>query len=357
MNLPELTELLQKLTALPCVTGFEERAASALDAIVRETTGDFFDGHTQTAGGTHLYRHTTGKKNAKKLLLDAHLDTVGFVVSELCGNGYVRAIPRGGLDVYVLPSTPVTLYGKRDVYGVISSVPPHLKSKDKPAKLSVGDLYIDTGLADGELEETVPVGTPVGYERALRALANDRVAAKYLDDKACVAAILLACKELAEEGYDGNTDVYVCFSAGEEHTGIGAKTLPYTETFDAAIVFDVNFALAPGVKRYESLEPGKGAGVSYSATIRRPLTDFIVRTAKETGIPCQSVVEMRSTGTNATQLMKNGIPCAVLSVPLRSMHTDAECASLNDIVSCGRLAAACVRRFETYAGGDADVLG
>ena len=354
MDYENLYELIRRLTEAPCIDGYEARGASIAVQIAQNAAVGFFDAYEILSDNSVLLMHHTGKENAKRLVLDAHLDTVGMIVTELCENGFVKVAPCGGLDPYVLPSTPVVLYGVRDVYGVVTSVPPHLQRGSEKKKLTVGDLYVDTGLSDEEQKSVLAVGTPVGYYNGVMKLANDRVVSKYLDDKACAAAILYACDMLNREGYDGSTDVYVLFSAGEEKSALGARTFPYRLKADACIVLDVNFAHAPGVKDYESLALGKGGGVSYSATIKRELTQFIVSTANKYGIPVQKVVEMRSTGTNATQLMRNGLPCAVLSVPLRNMHTDAECASLSDIAACGELLAACVKDFPA-AGGQTNV--
>lgn len=176
-------------------------------------------------------------------------------------------------------------------------------------------------------------------------LQNNLVASHSLDDKACAATILHACRLLAQSGREPtDTDIFVHLSVGEEKTGVGARTLPYTvldgfdfAKADGALVMDVNFGHAPGVADYESLALGKGGGVSYSATIKRAFTDFIVQLAAQKKLPLQTVVEMRSTGTNAGTLHRGGIPCAVLSLPLTNMHTFSECVSLDDMESCAVL--------------------
>ena len=142
--------------------------------------------------------------------------------------------------------------------------------------------------------------------------------------------------------------MYVHLAAGEERNALGAKTLPYFLAADACVVLDVNFAKAVGIESYESLVLGKGAGVSYSASTKRSFTDFIVDTAKKCGLPMQSVVEMRSTGTNATQMHRNGIASAVLSVPLKNMHTFSEEVSLSDIEACADVLAAVADEFYNF---------
>lgn len=339
-----LFEFLKELVDTPTIVGFENRGTDRIGRLCVEYSAGFFDTYSYTPTGSLLFTRFCGKKNAKKLVLDAHIDTIGFAVSEICGNGFVKVKEFGGFDPYVLPSAPIYLYGKQPVYGVFSSVPPHLAQKDAK-KLEVSDLYVDTGLSEELLHENgIEIGTPCGYAEPPVLLQNNIVASHSLDDKACAATILHACRLLAESGhFPQETDVCVHLSVGEEKTGLAALTLPYTKTdfdfskADGALVMDVNFAHAPGVQDYESLALGKGPGTSYSATVKRAFTNFIVRTAKEKKLPLQTVVEMCSTGTNAGRLHKNGIPCAVLSLPETNMHTYSECVSLGDMESAAAL--------------------
>lgn len=276
----------------------------------------------------------------------------------MCENGFVKVTALGGVDPYILPSTPVYLYTKERLYGVFTSVPPHLAAKgaDEPLKLS--DLYVDTGLTDEQLHSAVPLGTPVGFAEEPMLLQNDRVAAHSLDDKACVATIFHACRMLAEaKTFPLETDVYVHLSVGEERSGAGARTLPYANAenapgFDAALVMDVNFARRPGVKEYEALEIGAGPGISYSSTIRRSFTEHIAKLAEQNALPLQRVVEMCSTGTNAGMLHRLGIPSAVLSLPESNMHTYSECVSLADMEQTAMLVAKLMQSFHAAPIGE-----
>ena len=348
-----LYEFIAALAAIPTVDGFEKRGSDRTRALCTAYADGFFDGCETLPSGSLLFSRLCGKQGAKALVLDAHLDTIGFAVSELCPGGFVKAAPLGGVDPLILPAAPVTLYGTKTLYGVFTSVPPHLAAKDS-GSLKISDLYIDTGLSDTELEKAVSVGTPVGFAEPPVLLKNRVIASHSLDDKACIAAVFHACRRLAKAGtFPAETDVYVHLSTGEEKSGAGGKTLLYARSSagkslaeaDAALVLDVNFARAPGVHDYEALALGQGPGVSYSATIKRAFTDFVVQTAEKHALPLQTVVEMRSTGTNATQIHRGGIPCAVLSLPLANMHTYSECVSLTDIETCAELAANILTEF------------
>jgi len=338
-------ETIKLLTETLTVSGFEKQSAQKIIKIARDCTGDFFDSAKVSPTGSVVLSHSCKKPGARRFLLDAHIDTIGFAVSELCGEGFVRVCPVGGIDVNILPACEVLLYGKKTVRGFFTSVPPHLAADDKLPKIS--ELLVDTGIPDSEINDIIPVGTPVGFASKTTRLLNGRIASPSLDDKLCAAAILRAASMLC--GIElCSTDVYVIFSVGEEKTSLGAKTAFELTKPDAALVLDVNFADSAGTKPSECLKLGGGAGVSISSTTSRRLTEFIQSTAKKHGLPCQFVVEITSTGTNATQLARqgHGVPTAVLSLPLRYMHTCSETAALSDLEDCAKLLAAVISEYD-----------
>ncbi len=347
----EMKECLLALLSTPTVTGFEERGRENVKSVMLSAAGGFLTEDETTPAGSLLLWHRVRDGNAGTILLDAHMDTVGFAVSEHKGGGFVKVTGLGGIDPYILPSSAVTLYGKQTVRGVFTSVPPHLLSdKDNKDGLKLENLYVDTGLSDEKVKEWLPVGTPVGFAEKPVFLRNNVICSPGLDDKACAAMLAESCRLLAESGREVPVNVCVCLSAGEEKTQSGAATLPYVTHADACLVTDVNFALCDGVKPYESFRMGEGCGISYSSTTSRPFTDFVADTASKAGIPLQTVVETKSTGTNATFIHRAGLPCAVLSVPLRNMHTDCECASLSDMAHGAALIAETVSRFDECTG-------
>ncbi len=346
MKNKKLFEFLCALTEIPTVSGFEAENIESVAKLCMDFTLGFFDEYEILPSGSILFKKKGALKNPKKLMLDAHIDTVGFIVSEICSGGFVKVTNIGGIDPYILPATPVNILGKEKVYGVFTSVPPHLAGKSTKDKLKISDLYVDTGLSEEDVRKLIDIGTPVCFEQKPKELLNNMVASPYLDDKACCASIMLGCRKLAKENVVPDCDLYVHFSVGEEKTQLGAKTVPYTVDVDACIVLDVNFAYTEGVKEYESLVLGKGAGISYSASIKRELSDFIAQTAKKHSLALQSVVEMRSTGTNASYIHRNGIPCAVLSLPLKNMHTFSETVSLDDIEHCAWLLSCIISDFD-----------
>lgn len=262
-----LFEFLTALVGIPTVVGLENREAARIGKLCTDYAAGFFDGYSATPTGSLVFSRRCGQKNAKKLVLDAHFDTIGFAVSEIAATGFVKVKSMGGIDPYLLPATPVYLYTNKPLYGVFTSIPPHLAAKDS-AELKVEDLYIDTGLSDADFAASdIEIGTPAGFAEPPVLLQNNLVASHSLDDKACAATILHACRLLAQSGREPtDTDIFVHLSVGEEKTGVGARTLPYTvldgfdfAKADGALVMDVNFGHAPGCCRLRNRSPSERA--------------------------------------------------------------------------------------------------
>ena len=278
-----------------------------------------------------------------RLLLDAHLDQIGMAVTAAEEGGFLRVTPCGGMDLRILAGQEVTIHGKEDLFGVVPATPPHLsKGEDKTPEWK--DVLIDTGLTKEMLEAVVPVGSRVTLRTPPRRLLGQRVTAPALDNRAGVAAIL-RCLELLEG--ESTCPLTIVFSVQEETFGqAGAKTAGFASKADAAIVIDVSFAMAPGLSPQEA--PGKlggGVMVGLSPALDEQMGEALCRLASEKDIPHTLEVMGGRTGTNADSLhgVAAGIPCALLSIPLRNMHTAAELADLRDIESAAQLMAAYIQ--------------
>ena len=262
-----------------------------MDMCTQFSDGFFTDGYVTTAKSIVLSRKC-GKKNARRLCFDAHLDTIGFAVSEICGDGYLRLAPLGGIDANILPSGEVLILGKQRIRGIVSSIPPHLSGSDKlPA---IGELLVDTGFTDEHLREIVSVGNPAMLYPHFTELLGNRISSVSLDDKICIAAAVEAVKRM---GNLENTDIYLYLSSGEERGGNGSHHIYEEIAPDALIVLDVNFAKEKGSVDGEYGVLSEGAMMSYSAVTSVKFTRFVAECAK--GEKLQLVNEMTYTGTNA----------------------------------------------------------
>lgn len=332
----DLKNFLKKLVFIPCVTGFETLSAQETkDACLDFAKGFFNDAYITNSSSIVLVR-SCGKKKASRLVFDAHLDTIGFAVSEICENGYLRLSPLGGIDANILPSSEVLILGKSNIRGIFSSIPPHLSKSDSLPQ--IGQLLVDTGLDTDTLKEKVNIATPAVLFPSYSELLNDKVSATGLDDKICIAAILNAVRNMDTSRLE-NTDIYVYLSSGEERGGKGSYQLYDKIRPDACIVLDVNFAKEKGSIDGEYGYMSKGPMLSYSSVTSIRLTRFIAECAKKAEIEIQPVNEMKSTGTNAdvSARMGLGTATAVLSVPIKYMHSSVELADMCDVQSTSRL--------------------
>ena len=341
-------ELARALTALPSVSGCEEQAFEGLEKLC---DGIFDESYTNPAG-SFVGVVRCGRPNAKALLLDAHLDEIGFIVSQVFDDGFLAVVRAGGVDPRVLSASEVMIYGKKPLKGVFVSKPPHLQEPGESAKkIELSDLYIDTGLTGKELKELVKIGDFCESVSPAVKLANGFIMAKSLDDKICIAQILRAL-ELIDRKKLG-VDVYCLFSAGEEIGGKGAITGAYGIDADYAVALDVcNVYMPEGRKHLENIRPGNGCVISYSSTTNRALTTKLVNAARKHAIPFQLRGEPGRTGTNAhyIQISRAGIPCTNLSMPLRYMHTPVELIDLKDVLTGAKI----IARFAEDLGGEND---
>lgn len=345
----DIKELYKKLSAIPAVSGGEEAVYEDICDTVFGYT-DFFDTCEQLPCGGMLFTHHCGKGNAKRIIFDAHLDTVGFCVTELLEGGFVRVRNVGGIDKRLLFASDIEIYGKKTVKGVFVSTPPHLsKGKDKKDGLpDISEIYVDTGLSDEKMKELISVGDLCGFPYSYTELLNDNVCGRSMDDRICAVSIIVAAKMLEDSAeYADGCDIIFSFSSAEELNGSGGAYLSRL-CADAAIVMDVNFGREKGVAEHESYILGTGCGISYSTTTSRELTDALVECAKKENIPYNTVVETSSTGTNAHYLSNCylGTRCCVLSVPEKFMHAANEVVDINDVYACAKLLCAFAKDFD-----------
>lgn len=272
-------------------------------------------------------------KGEKTVLLDAHIDQVGFTVTEI-KDGFVKVAAVGGIDSRMLPGMRVTVHGKRPIKGVFCGTPPHLGSGDKPMKTE--DIYIDIlSCDDGE----VSLGDRVTFCNDFAELQGSKVAARSLDDRAGIAA-LLRCAELLKDK-ELPLNVAILFSDMEEIGGSGALTESFSLYPDEAVAVDVSFGNAPDIPSNESGILGKGAMIGISPILSKAVTDELKAAAVKAAVPFQFEVMGGRTATNADKIttVKGGVPTGLVSIPLRNMHTPTEVVDVKDIEATAELLA------------------
>ena len=321
------TTTLRQLCGIMSIAGFERRAAEE----IRSLFGDAFDEIT-TDGARNIILLKKSKKPGVtgKLMLDAHFDEVGMIVTGITDEGLLRIQPIGGIDCKILPASDVWIHARDGKhYGVISAVSPHL-SANRDTTPRWDNLLVDIGCTKEEAMQFVEIGTPVGFYNDGEALLDNRITGHALDDKSCCAGLICAVDRIPAEELE--YDVYVTLSAGEEVGGRGAGCAAWTIQPDFAVITDVNVAATPGVSGEESGKLGGGPMVSRSVVTDRKFTKRILDLAKENEIPVSTVFEVTATGTNneCVAFIREGIPTAVVSLPLAGMHSYNELISTDD---------------------------
>lgn len=314
---------------LMSISGYEYCCEKEVDALVE----GIFDESFKDSLGTRFFIKKCGRENAPKILVDAHLDEIGMVVTDIKENGFLTVTNIGGVDTRILQASDVIIYGKEKIFGVVGSTPPHLQSAEDTKKLKkIDELLIDTGYSKEALEKIVRIGTPVGFDDHYVELADGRIAGKSFDNKACAACAVDAIKNTPREELAG--DVILMLSAREETgmLGNGASVGAYRIDPDYALIIDVNLGRTPDTPKTETVELGKGVSLTYCPVTSKKLTRMTAELADKNEIKWQISVSGRGTGTNTPDinLTREGIPCVDVGLPLKSMHTCSELLDLND---------------------------
>jgi endoglucanase len=221
-------------------------------------------------------------------------------------------------------------------------LPPEEREKTIP----MDKLFIDVGVGKEELERLVRVGDLVTLRREFTQLQGDLVAGKAFDDRTAVAAILVCLEGLASIRHAW--DVYAVATVQEEVGLRGAITSAYGLAPDVAIAIDVTFGNQPGVSEAETVKMDKGPAIGFGPNVHPRLHEALVEMAKELEIPYQVEAVPGASGTDAwaIQVTREGIPTALISIPLRYMHTSVETVSLKDVERTGRLMAGFIGRLD-----------
>ncbi len=325
----DLKELITSLCGLYSVSGAEAASAQGVGKIL----GDLFDEYKTDAVGNHMFIKRCGRKNAPKILVDAHFDEIGMLVTDITEDGFVRMTNVGGVDTRILPGAKLLIYGKKIVEGIVCTMPTKLLGGDPDALPEIGQLYVDTGYSAHELKKMISIGSPIGFMPTYTNLLGGRIAGKAFDDKACGACA--AHGIAAVDAKDLAGDVYFLFSAGEETSMMGAMTGGTAICPDYAMVIDVTHAATPETGDLPLASFGSGAVLDYAPMTNRMLTNMTKKLMTDKNIPFICGATGGSTGTNANRIWMtgDGVPTVLVSLPIKNMHSSTEVLDLRDAQS------------------------
>jgi endoglucanase len=341
-------ELLHQLLTAPGPPGHESRPAR----VWREAAEAFADEvRTDTLGST--IARVNGRGERPLMAVVGHIDEIALLVSHITDKGFLHVVQSGGWDAQVLVSQRVEIITKDGIVpGVVGRKPPHLTDQEERKKAAeLKKLHVDIGAKDGdEARSMVSVGDQVLIAAEPVELPNGRLASRALDNRLGVFVAIEVARRVKEAG--GGAGPVAGVAAVQEEIGAhGARVVAYDLEPQLAVVVDVTHATdAPGVDPAEIGEHGLGDGpvVTRGAIVNRAVNDLIDEVAAAEGIEFSTEVSGRHTGTDAdtVHLSRAGVPTAVVSIPLRYMHSPVEMVELDDVESTISLLTALALRLE-----------
>ncbi len=282
---------------------------------------------------------------APKILMCAHMDEIALMVTEILADGSLRMGNVGGVDPRILPAAMVTVHGhtpggKPQAYtGVIGAKAPHLlTAEEQKQNYKRDDLYIDLGMPVEKVKKRVQVGDLVTLCGETVGLLNERAAGKTMDDRACIGVMLEAAERL--QNMQHAAEITFACTTQEEVGCRGAKVAAHTVNPDLAVIMDVSHAPIPA-SRPDTTVPLDAPAATYGPYIQHKLLKKLQATAKQNGVALNIEHAERSTGTDTdnVQIAREGVPCVLIDLPLKYMHTTVELLDMNALRECGRLVA------------------
>ncbi len=330
--------MLKILTQADGISGDEK----AVREIIKQGIEDYCDEITIDAMGNMICRKF-GRRDAKTVLLSAHMDEVGFIITKITDEGYLKFESVGGIDTKILLSQKVRING---IKGIISLKAVHLSTKEEREKVfKESDLFIDIGAkSKAEAEEYVTVGDYCAFDSEYIEF-GEMIKAKALDDRAGCAILIEMLKK------DTKLNLICCFVTQEEVGLRGSKTAVFDLKPDFAIVSEGTTCNdLSGVSEDKRVtKSGGGAAISvmdYSSTASPELVEILTKIATENDIPWQYKASVRG-GNDAGSISVSGggIKTASVSVPCRYIHSPVSAMNKNDFYACRDL----IGKFLEYA--------
>lgn len=315
------------------ISGFEYEALDIYERYVKAYSDVFRDNLNNCYA-------VLNSASDKRILIEAHIDEIGFQVTYIDDMGFIYVRQNGGVDCATIPGSQVLIHtaNGRKIPGVIGKKPVHIQKPDERLKvLNLEDLWIDTGLNKDKVIECISVGDYVSFAPNIQYLGDHVISSKGIDDKIGVFVIAESIKELSRKNIE--IGVYAIATVQEEVGCKGAKICVENTNPQMSISIDVGFATdVPGIskKKYGDILLGSGPVINCHTDCNRELIKIAKEVAKKSNIGIQLNANPISTGgTNAAsiQVSHKGVKTLLISIPNRYMHTQVEICDLRDIDS------------------------
>jgi putative aminopeptidase FrvX len=340
--------LFKKVCEIPGAPGFEH----AIRKFVCETVKPFVDElRVDNIGNVITLKKGKNNPDQKKVMVAAHMDEIGFIVTHIDEKGFLWFNTLGGFDPKTLTAQRVIIHGTQDIMGVMGSKPVHVMSpeeKNKPARTE--DFFIDLGLPKEEVDKYISIGTPVTRERSMIEM-GECINCKSIDNRVSVYILLEVLKCLSDPAYD----VYGVFTVQEEVGLRGAQVAAHAIDPDFGIGLDTTIAYdVPSARPQDKVtELGKGTAIKImdsSAIADSRMVDFLKKTANAHQIKWQPEI-LTAGGTDTAPLQKmgkNGSIAGAISIPTRHIHQVIEMAHKSDILNSIQLLKAALEEIHTF---------
>ncbi len=334
-----MKDALERLCVQTAPSGFEGPAARTAVELLRP----LMDEVSIDRSGSVIGVRRCGKPDAGRLLLDAHLDEIGLIVTGI-EDGFLRFSTIGGVDPRMLPDRELTVLTQPPIFGVVACLPPHVqKEGDSNRAIPIPELMVDIGMTQEQAKQAVPIGTPMVFRGGCSPLGERQMCGKSMDDRSCFVTLLRAAELLKDETLD--VDLYIVGSVSEEFSGVGAKTSAFAIEPDWCVAVDVTHGRTPDGPGERTFALGGGPAIGVGPNMTGWMTRRMIAKARALGLDFQQEVMGGHTGTNGwyLQISREGVATSVVSLPLKYMHSPVEVLDLEDMEHVAQLLAAFAR--------------
>ncbi|MBV8353661.1 MAG: M42 family metallopeptidase [Verrucomicrobia bacterium] len=333
----EAKQFLFKLLDTPSPTGFESEGQK----VWMDYVGRFADSLDNDTYG-NAWATLGSNASSARIMLEAHADEIGFMIQNITDDGFLYVTQIGGSDRAIARGKRVKILGEKGpVLGVIGNVAIHLRDKESDKIPEVHELCLDiSAKSKAEVESRgIRVGHPAVYTDTAEELVPGRIIGRAIDNRIGGFILSQVLANLSIQNTRPAATIFAINAVQEEIGGSGAKMISYRLEPSVAIVLDVTHATdSPGIDRnkHGSVKLGAGPTVTHGTANHPLVVNRLVSLAKKMDIPLQHEASSRATGTDTDHVypMKGGIPSALLSVPMRYMHSPIEMIDFSDVEQC-----------------------
>ena len=338
-----LADKIKKLTNAYGVSGDEFR----ISKIAAELMAPYCDRVEIDDFGNVLGYRDCGIPGAKTVMLDAHIDQIGFLITEVTEEGFLRFTTVGGVDQRMLLGSELTVLTKKGpILGIVAAIPPHLqKDGDDKKSVPIPEMVVDIGMTGEQAKTVVRVGDYMAFANDAMELQGDALCGKAFDDRACLVCLLHTMDLL--QGKPLAVNVVVSASTKEETGFQGGISAGFKVQPDYAIAVDVTHART-GDAPQVIVKLGDGPNVDMGSNSNPKFAKRVIEVARAKQIPHIVTSCPAGSGTNAwpIQMQGQGVTTLVVSLPLKYMHSPVEMLRMSDVKNVGKLIAAFIETFD-----------